>query len=361
MALPGALLSVFPPPKFLSASAGGIDISSGSVKCVLLNGYGPSITLKSYGETPLPDGVIVGGDIEERDKLVEVLRSFRLRYGIRDAHACLPEKKAYLYKVLVPEKGNLRAGVEFDFESHVPLPPGEAIFDYEVVRRTDEGTIVAVTAYAKRIVTQYASAFQEAGIKLRSLEVEAQALARAVVTPEDKRRVVMMMDFGKKTTRITVAEYGVVVFTATLEIGGDTLTTAVMKLLNIPEKEAEEAKNNRGFIMSADNKNLVDALMSTVSVVKDEVLKHLSYWNNPPADDMPRKPIEKVIICGGNANLRGFPEYLEGSINIPVSIANVWSNAFSLDEYIPHMQFSESLEYATAVGLAIRGAGTKVW
>ncbi len=361
MALPGTLLSVFPPPQFLASPAGGVDISSGSVKCVLLGGFGRGITLRTYAETPLPEGVIVDGDIEQPDKLTEVLRSFRLRYGIHYAHASLPEKKAYLYKVLVAENANLRAGVEFDFETHVPLPPGEAVFDYEKVRKLESGTVVAVTAYAKRIVNQYQKVFADAGIALRSLEVESQALARAAISESDRSRVVMMMDFGRKTTRIAVVEYGVVVFTATLDIGGDTLTTAVMKLLNVPEPEAEEIKNNRGFLMSNENKNLVEALMTTVSVVKDEVVKHLTYWNNPPADDLPRKPIEKVIICGGNANLRGFPEYLEGTINIPVSVASVWTNAFSLDEYIPPMQFSESQEYATAVGLAIRGAGNKIW
>ena len=361
MALPETLLSIFPPPRFLSAPAGGVDISRGSVKCVLMGGYGSAVNLKAFAETPLPEGVIIDGDIEQREKLVEVLRSFRLRYGIKYAHACLPEKQAYLYKVVVPEHGNLKAGVEFDFESHVPLPPGETIFDFESIRRIEAGTVVAVTAYAKRIVNQYSGIFAEAGINLRSLEVASQALARVAISPSDRTRVVMMMDFGKKTTRIAIVEYGVVVFTATVDIGGDTLTAAVMKLFNVPEAEAEDIKNNKGFLMNAENKNLVEALMFTISVLKDEVTKHLSFWNNPPPEDAPRKPVEKVIICGGNANLRGFPEYLEGSINIPVSVANVWSNALSLNRYVPQMQFSESLEYATAVGLAIRGIGNKLW
>ena len=342
--------------------AAGIDISQGSIKMVLLKEHGDVTELKSFGEVPLPEGVIVDGDIELEDKIVEVLRSFRLRHGVRYASASLPEKKAYIYQTLVPhEAKNLKDGVEFDFEAHVPLPPKEAVFDYEVVRAVEAGTIVAVTAYAKRIVQSYQSAFQKSGIMLRSLEVESQALARATVSKADRARTVLMIDFGKHTTRIAIVDHGAVSFTATVDVGGDALTQAVMKRMNVPEAEAEKIKNEKGFLMSADNKELVETLLSTVSVVKDEVVKHLSYWNKPSVDDFPRKPVERAIICGGNANLRGFPEYLEGFVNVPVSIANVWSNAFSFDTYIPTMHFSDSLEYATAIGLALRGRSMHSW
>ena len=362
MSFQGALLSVFPIPASLAMPAAGIDISQGSIKCVLLSEHGETLSLRTFGEAPLPEGVVVGGDIEIKDKVVETLRSFRLRHGVRYASASLPEKKAYLFQVLVPNDAkSLLAGVEFDFESHVPLPPGEAVFDFEPVRRTEAGTIVSVTAYARRIVEEYRVAFEEAGIMLRSLEIESQALARAVVSASDRARTVMMIDFGKYTTRIAVVEYGVVAFTATVEVGGDALTQAVMKRMNVPEPEAEQIKNEKGFLMSADNKDLVETLMSTVSVVKDELVKHQSYWNNPTEDDLPRQPIERAIICGGNANLRGFPEYLEGFLNVPVSIGNVWANAFSFDAYVPTLHYSKSLEYATSIGLSLRGRSTKKW
>ena len=191
--------------------------------------------------------------------------------------------------------------------------------------------------------------------------MKSQSLARAIIGPEEKNTVVMLIDFGRRTTRIAIAESGVVAFTATVEVGGEALTAAVMKHFNVKEEEAENIKNDKGFLMNKENKNLVEALMTTVSVVKDEVLSHIAYWSSPHDDDLPRKPIEKIIICGGNANLRGFPEYLEGAVGIPVSVADVWVTAFSLDRYVPPMHFTDSLEYATAIGLALRGRADAVW
>jgi type IV pilus assembly protein PilM len=365
MSLRETALSVFPPPVILSMPAAGVDISQGSVKCVFLTEGRSGMELQSYTETALAPGIVVEGDINSRDKIIEVLRSYRLRLGIKYANACLPERKAYLYQTVLPGSSesavDLRRAVEFDFEAHVPLPPNEAIFDFEPIRRIESGLVVGVTAYAKRMVNDYASVFGSAGILLRGLEVESQALARAVLRPEDSARTVMVIDFGKNTTRIAIADGGVVSFTATLDVGGNALTSAVMKQFNVEEAEAERIKNDGGFLMNTGNKNLVETLMTTTSVLKDEVAKQLAYWNSSGDGSLPRRAVDRVIACGGNANLRGFPEYLEGFLNVPVAVANVWSNAFSLDEYVPSMMFPESLEYATAIGLAIRGSRKYQW
>lgn len=351
-------LRAFPPPSYVAMPGAGIDISSGSVRSVSFRPNGSV----SYRKTALPEGVVVDGDIEKEDALVEVLRSFRLKERIHFAHTSLLERKAYLYQTIIPRgERNLRAAVEFDLEEHVPIPPSEAAFDFEVVRDVEAGTVVSVTAFATRIVEQYRAAFKRAGITLRSLEVESQALARALCTPSCMDEAIMAVDFGRKTTRIVVLDHGVASFTATVDVGGEALTTAVMKHFGVEAKEAEQIKNERGFLEGKENRDLYEALMTTISVVKDEVARHLAYWNSPSDDDAPRKQVERVILVGGNANLKGFPEYLSRTLDLPVQVANVWSNAFSLDEYVPPISFYASLECATAVGLALRSHRAKSW
>ena len=349
-------------PASLAMPAAGIDISRGSVKFTeFLRAHG-SLSLRTYGETPLQEGVVVDGDVEKPDVVVEVLRSFRLKHHIKYAHASLSEKKAYLYQILVPQgTASLKEGVEFDLEAHVPLPPAETVFDFEPVKTTVDGTVVAVSAYARRVVESYEKIFKSAGIVLRSLEVESHALARAAVTPDDRSRVVMIVDFGKVGTRVAVVDHGVVSYTATMDLGGDMLTQALMKRFSIDAPAAEEMKNARGFLLGKDNADVVEAVMISISIFKDELSRHLTYWNTPDEDDLPRTPVERIIIAGGNANMMGFAEYLGDALGIAVVPANVWGNAFSLDRYVPPMHFNESLEYATAIGLALRSAQQSPW
>lgn len=334
--------------------AAGIDVSSGSVRSVVLGGTSESPRV-SCRKSALPDGVVIAGDIEKPDVVVDFLRSFRLREGIRFAHAALSEKKAFLYQTIIPH-GEMRTrdAVEFGLEEHVPIPPAEALFDYEVVRRTDHGTLVSVTVYAARIIDSYVDVFERAGIDLVSLEVESHATARAIAAPAYKNKTVLVVDFGKNTTRLIVLDGGVVSFTTTIDVGGDALTKAVVKHYGVSEKEAEDIKNTRGFLESEETRDLYEAMMTTVSVVRDEVSGHITYWNTSSDEEVPRNPIEEVVMVGGNANLKGLPEFLSRTLGLPTTVGNVWANAFSLDEYIPPIPHHESLEYASAVGLALR-------
>lgn len=349
-------------PASLAWPAAGVDISQGSVKCMQFAHAHGRLTVGRYAQVPLEEGVFVGGDIEKPDVVVDVLRSLRAKYRVKNAVASLSERKAYLYQILVPaDQKDLKGAVEFDLEAHVPLPPSETYFDFEVARRTAVGTVVSVTAFARRVVDAYEKAFSAAGITLRALEIESHALARAALSNHERSHVVMVVDMGKRSTRIAVSDHGAVSYTATVDFGGDMLTSALMKRFNLEVAAAEEMKNARGFLMGAENKDVVEAVASSISVLRDELTRHLAYWNNPQQEDVPRDPVERVIIAGGNANMLGLAEYLSGALYLPVVIADVWQNIFSLDEYIPTMPFNESLEYAPAIGLAKKYALNSSW
>lgn len=355
--------AAFPPPPYLALYGAGVDIGGNSVKAVTFGTHIGHCILRSFTQAKLPDGTVMDGEIEKPDALVDVLRAFRLRERIHVAHASLPERKAYVYQTLIPRetKGDLRSAVEFTLESHVPIEPDDMLFDFEVVRKLESGTVVSVTAYAKRVVEQYTSVFERAGILLRSLEIESQALGRALWTPEEKNRTVMVVDFGRRTTRVAVFDHGVVGFTATLDVGGDALTSAVMKRFNISAEEADTMKNEKGFLEGKTNRELYEALATTASVLKDEIGRHMTFWNTPSDDEVPRMPIEKLILVGGHANLKGLPEHLARVLHIPVMLGNIWVNAAPLDEYIPAIPQNNSLEYATTVGLALRSCNCRVW
>ena len=357
------IVSSFAPPAYLTMPAAGVDIGAGSVKSMLFAQHFGECTVRSYNKNELAEGIIVDGEIEKHAELVAVLRAVRLRERIHFAHASVPEKKAYLYQILVPEEGkaDLRAAVEFSLESHVPIPAKDAHFDFEIVREVPEGTVLSVTVYAKRLVESYQKAFADAGIGLLSLEMESQAMGRAVVHDDDRDHVMMAIDFGRQTTRFTVYDHGVAGYAATVEVGGDSLTSAAMKHFGVTAEEAEVIKNEKGFLHGEDNRELYEAMMTTVSVLKDEIYQNVSYWNNSSDEGVPRTPIERMVLVGGNANLKGLPEYLSRALDLPVRTASVWDNAFSLDRYIPEIPRNHSLEYATTIGLALRSCNPRWW
>ncbi len=80
----------------------------------------------------------------------------------------------------------------------------------------------------------------------------------------------------------------------------------------------------------------------------------MSFWSTHDDDNgKKRKPIERIIMCGGDANLKGVADYLEVSLKIPVTHANAWVNILDLDHEIPEMGLGESLGFVTVLGLAL--------
>ena len=98
----------------------------------------------------------------------------------------------------------------------------------------------------------------------------------------------------------------------------------------------------------------MSVMFSTVSAIKDEIISRLQYWQGRTGSESAREPVSRAILVGGNASLKGFPEYLEGVLRIPVSTGDVFANFASKDVWMPPISYAESLAYSTTIGLGLR-------
>ncbi len=351
----------FPPLRMLARPAVGIDISDSSVKFLELVERSGVVAVGRFGERAIPQGVVLGGHIKDDKRLAQVLAALRKDQGLSYVCAALPEEDAYLFQTHIPnatEQTAARSMIEFQIEEHVPLSSAEVLFDYEKIGSVSrEGErAVAVTVYPKAAAAAYAKVFSDAGLDALSYEVEAQAVSRAII-PSGDPGTYLMVDFGRARTGLGIVREGVLLFTATIDVGGDDITEAIMKTFKVSPEEAEQIKNERGFTRASGNDELFAALMSTVSALQDEINRHLVFWASRIGErGSEARPIESIVLCGGNANLRGLTDYLAKSLRLPTRVADVWTNTFSYDDYIPPIDREHSLGYATAIGLALRGA-----
>ena len=354
----GLFLS-FPTPAFLRFPAAGLDVSDRTIKYVLLGTGSQGTEVLSYDKTSIEPGVVEQGKIIDREKFVSVLKNLAQKGNFRYVHASLPEEHSYLFQTNI-EKTNeqeVRSLIEFSLKDNVPLPQEQIVFDYKVFSEsetTSGSTVVAsVSVYPIDIINQYMLAFKEAGIIAVSFEVEAQAVARSVIAAEDTGTY-MIVDIGRSKAGLSIYSNGIIMFSATLEVGGDDLSSALEKQFNVSTEDAEKLKNERGFVQGENNSELLAALSNTMAVFRDEVMKHIGFWKSEQSRDDSIEDIERIILCGGNANLAGLPEYLEAAAGTPVVRANVWENTLDFDAHIPEIPRRYSLEYATAIGLALR-------
>lgn len=344
------------PPEYLALPLSGIDLSTSGVKAVRLAEGPEGLTLASYTQARMPPGAFTDGEIVDRPAVVTALVTAAEAIGISVSNVSLPESKSYLFEMAVPgsERAEWRTGIEQHLDELIPLPPSETVFDFVETGRNKEGdTLVAGIGFARRIVDDTLAAFDEAGIGVRALEGETFAFARALLPPGDESTI-LVIDVGKTTTKMAIVARGIPRFTTTINIGGHALTLAVQKYFGVTEAEARKVKYERGIVPMPGNEEYLAAMLSTVSAIRDEISRRLGYWQERATAGGAHEPVTRALLVGGNASTRGFPEYLEGALQIPVSSGDVFTNFASRDIWIPSLDQNESLAYGTAIGLALR-------
>ena len=356
-----ALSRIIPPPAYITLPCVGLDISDTSLKYVALepNPHKKNIrTLSQWGDISIPIGIVNRGDVNDPQKLVAILKEFKLKTGAEFVRVSLPEERAYLFETDIkhntPYK-EVRGLLEFRLEENVPIPSRDVFFDYSILP-SDPGAkvvTVSVVAYAKQTVQSYYDACIEAGLRPVSFEVEAQAMSRAVV-PRHSSGSVMVVDFGKTRSGIGIVHKGTLLYASTIDMGGDQLSLILRKVLgDKPEAELTHIKNTQGLVRGVESSDVRDALIQTVSVVRDELVTRMQYWHTRTGNDDARR-ISSIILCGGSANLKGLPEYFSETLGLPTVRGNVWENVFSLADTVPPIDRMHSFGYAAAIGLALK-------
>jgi len=281
--------------------------------------------------------------------------SLKKEVGFKSVRVSLLEEQIYLFKLHL-EKGeitNVRESIELSLEEHVPISAEDAIFDYELLDEDAKGLELQVATVPTNVIETYLEIFQNSEILVKSFELEAQVISRAVIKSDDMETY-MIVDFGAKRTGIFIVSRGVVMFTSTIDLGGTKLSDVIAKNFKVSFEEAEKMKHEYGLQRNTENKEIFSLILNNVSILRDEIVKHFLYWHtHKDEQNKNNPPIRKIILCGGDSNLIGLSDYLSVSIKTRVEMANVWVNIVNTENDVPDINFKQALSFAAALGLAL--------
>ncbi len=317
---------LFPPPVYLNIPYAGLDISDDAVRCIEYSSNRHGYTLHKYGSRVLKPGIIDAGHIKDEKALSDEVTSLVKEMKIHTVKASLPEERMYLFKTEVPDTNEhqIRQNIEFKLEENVPLSASDSIFFFDklpaVLDAENTGkTYASVSVAPRELVDSYLKVLQNSGLTVVSFEIQAKAIARAVV-PHDATGTQLIVHIMSKKTGLYVVYNGIVCFTSTISWGGD----------NIKNKTSEE---------------MSDIMFS----LKKEIEKVYTYWKQRDNNN----DIKSIIISGHDAITTSQVSRLSPGNDIQVSVANIWQNVFLYNHYIPKITFEESLDYAISAGLAL--------
>lgn len=350
----------FPTPHLLYPPAVGLDITDSSIKWLQLVPYQSGYKVLTSGFIRLEEGIVVNGAIHDVEAFTDALRQVKKNWkGTVCAHAALPEEGAYVFSMHVPQKATreqILSMIEFEFEGRVPIKPDQAAYDFDIVSERDQaGTEIAVVVFQKDLAARYVECCANAGIELMSMELEARSIARAVSPVGEEFPAELLADFGRERTGFAIIKNGVPIFTTTVAVGGKDLTKVLVEKLGFTEDQARDFKNTQGLIPAEGAEPATEAATGIAAALSDEILQHYHFWNTRRDEHGERATaLQGVLLVGGSANMRGIVEYIAGRVRAPVERPNVWRNVCNFNEYIPPIHRRISLQYATAIGLALR-------
>ena len=244
------LRAALAPPQYMALPFSGIDLSTSGVKAVRLTPGAQGLILSHYAQSRLPLGACVDGEIVDHSAVVEALATAARAIGISAANVALSESKSYLFETTAAgtKKVEWRTAVEQRLDELIPLPPPDTAFDIVGVGRDSRGeALVAGVGFARRIVDDTLSVFDQANIEVRALEDEPFAIARALL-PTGDTSTVLIIDVGKTTTKLAIVAKRIPRFATTIGIGGHALTLAVQKHFGVTESEARKGKTEHGNV-----------------------------------------------------------------------------------------------------------------
>jgi type IV pilus assembly protein PilM len=367
----------------LKPEAFSLDVSDLSLKIAKLKKKGDFFDLASFSEEKIEPGIVKNGKIKKEDELVEAIKDSLTKVRgeklkTKNVIASLPEEKAFLEVIQMPRlpKEDLRSAIVYEAENYIPLSVEEVYLDFQVIPPA-EGQLdhldVLLTALPKEIVDSYLTCFEKAGLQTVALEIESLAVARALIKDETTNSPVLLIDFGASRTGFVVFSGRSVRFTFSIPVSSQGFSEAISKSLGVDLAEAERLKIKYGLAKKIQLKikeklekkvkkgEVFDALIPALTDLVQQIEKYLHYYQTHISDgNLPAsgKGVEKILICGGGAKLKGLPSFLSSQLKIPVEIGNPWVNILPADiqpkEQALIYEKEESLNYTTVLGLALR-------
>lgn len=344
----------------------GLDISDLSMKYLAFDRAKKNkIIIGTYGEIGYPAGIITSGEVKDEEKLTTILKQWAVKEKKRLPSPfvvlSLPEEKSFIRAVQIPrvKSEDVANAVRWEIESQIPLPLEEVTYDYEIIESSQDNQDhldVIITAFPRNILNAYMRAVKGAGLQPYAIELESQSVVRACVPQLSGSEATIIVDIGRTRTSFVIFAQGAILHTSTIEAGGFMFEEHIVKQLAIKAEEAVQFKINIGLDKTQRNGEVFSALAPAITIISDELVRAISYYRTHTTHTHgATSSIQRVLLTGGDANLRGLDTYLTSVLRVPVERADPISVVSGILAYdIPPLTKREALSFATAIGLALR-------
>lgn len=351
------------PPAF------GLDISDFVLKIAFLKPTDGSFTLASFIETPIPEGIVQGGEIKKPDELLKILKNSITnikgdRIKTKFVAATIPERKSFLRIIQLPKMSEeeIEKAIKFEVEANIPLSLNEAYFDWQILGKSQEKIDhqdILVAVVPKIVVDPYNNLIKNAGLLPKIFELESIATSRSIVPNLKTEKPILIINLGATQISFIIFSGEAPRFSSSINTPfRNHLTYYISQSMKISLEEAEKIKRSVGLDKTKYEGKVFEALETPLNSLIEETKDYIDYYSSHAQHEHTGPPkISKIILCGGDSNLTRIAPYLSEKLKIPAELGNPWVNISPepLKETFL-MSYEKSLAFTSCMGIALRAA-----
>jgi Tfp pilus assembly PilM family ATPase len=312
---------------------------------------------KDCGTIPFPH--LKRDMMENRQIFAEAgnaLKTFAQSKGYRMVRVIVHEGDVYAFKMRVPTTNvdEMRPAIEAALEENVPIPPAEAIFEFDIVSidTVRNETSVAVTVISEKMVAVYMTLLQTAGLIPVAFETESRTMAKSLI-PAGDQGTHAILAIEEHHSVIFIAEKGVMTFSSVVEFGSIDLTRAVAKTFNVTEDVARSFMTGKGLREGITETIVFESMVPAFSTFSDELEKVVLYFRGEAErNTVGENPgiVTDILLAGSDARISGLTQYLTATVKLPTRIGSVWTNVKFPAGVVPELEERQSLGYTSLIG-----------
>ncbi len=373
----------------------GIDIGTSKVCTVVgeVNNFGQIeiICSTSYKCSGLKKGKI----INEEEVSLSISKTIKdaeeeTNLKINSAYVAIPGKHVTIVQnSITKEAKDKYAGISVkDVQSaimqvkDIEIPDGRTLIDIVPDKITlENGTVVAdpvgnlsssftlsaqVILATKDYVRQLNSVFKKSNLEIDGIVPITLAERNLILDKNELHDNIMILDIGAGNTDIGVFEGSSFIYTNSIPLGGDNITSDIALVLNITEEEADKLKRQYGLALKSfiDNDNDITLNTSTaknkiikssalIEIIEARIEEIFSIINKDIINQGIKQKINNVILTGqGITNINKSDVAGKITLNIPVKIATgraistvkpAYRTSYALVRYIAARPFAKTV------------------
>ena len=243
--------------------------------------------------------------------------------------------------------------IGFEAQQNVPFPIEEVVWDYQLVSSgsPDAPVEVVLVAIKSDLLEDINATTANNGLRTQIVDAAPMALYNAFrYNYSDLTGCSLLVDLGARTTNLIFIEPSKV-FSRSIPIGGNTITSNLAKEFAESFAAAEERKKSKGYVSLggayADNQDPDVAkeakiIRNTMTRLHAEISRSINFYRAQQGGTAPAR----IFLCGGTANLPYAREFFSEKFQLPIEFFNPLRNV----AVTPNVNVEEVVKNAHLLG-----------